>query len=125
MKSSMEYFLLVLISVIIGCLYIVYSVVSKKRLHAMYELSLAKVLILIIVLSLFPQILFFIDSVIGIVNLVLIIFGIWIIVLFIIVFEMYRKVEFQRQEITKLVREVAFLKYDVKSSQTKVKEKKK
>ena len=121
----MEYFLLVLISVIIGCLYIVYSVVSKKRLHTMYELSLAKVLILIILLSLFPQILFFIDSIIGIVNLVLIIFGIWIIVLFIIIFEMYRKVEFQRQEITKLVREVAFLKYDVKSSQSKVKEKKK
>ncbi|MFT4244220.1 MAG: DUF2304 family protein [Candidatus Woesearchaeota archaeon] len=95
--------------------YLLYKKIYKKKLHLLYEISLLKIYILIILLSLFPQILEFIEVQIGIVNIVLTFAIIWILILFIIVFELYKIIEFQRQEMTKLVREVAFLKFEIKS----------
>ncbi|MCH8519525.1 MAG: DUF2304 domain-containing protein [Nanoarchaeota archaeon] len=108
-------FIIIFATIILG-LYILYRIFSGKRLHVLYEISLLKIYVLVMVLSLFPQILEFIELSVGVVNVVLAILVIWILVLFVVVFEMYRVVDFQRQEMTKLVREVAFLKFEIKSN---------
>lgn len=93
--------------------YILYSYLFK-RLHLIYEISFVKISIIAIILALFPKILTFIDNVFGLVNLMIIILVIWCIVLFIIVFEMHRSIDKQRQEITTLTQEIAFLKNENK-----------
>lgn len=97
-------------------IYVTYRFFSKKKLHILYEISLLKIYIIAILLILFPQIIEFIETTFGVVNVILTILTIWILILFIIVFEMYRVIDFQRQEMTKLVREVAFLKFEIKSN---------
>ena len=107
--------LLIILSTIILISYLLYKKFYKKKLHLLYEISLLKIYVLIILLSLFPQILEFLEIQVGVINIVLTVAIIWIILLFIVVFELYKMIEFQRQEMTKLVREVAFLKFEIKS----------
>ena len=107
--------LLIILSTTILISYLLFKKFYKKKLHLLYEISLLKIYILIIILSLFPQVLEFFEINIGVVNIILTILIIWILLLFIIVFELYKMIEFQRQEMTKLVREVAFLKFEIKS----------
>lgn len=105
--------IIIFIVLILWLTYILYSYLFK-RLHLIYEISFVKLSIIAVILTLFPQILTFIDNIFGLVNLVTMILIIWCIVLFIIVFEMHGSIDKQRQEITTLTQEIAFLKNEKK-----------
>ncbi|MFP4401634.1 MAG: DUF2304 family protein [Candidatus Nanoarchaeia archaeon] len=103
--------LLIIIACLFSLLYIVYATLFK-RIHLVYEIAFFKIGFLIVILSAFPQILSFVESTIGIVEIVVIFFALLFIVLFVIVFELYHIGEQQRREITKLSQEIAFMKLE-------------
>lgn len=99
---------------IIMLIYIIYSFKNDKRAHILQEVIFLSIYFIFLIILIFPQILTFIEEILGIQSAIN--FGIYlsIFILFAIVFMLYRKSEEQRMEITKLVREISYLKNEKK-----------
>lgn len=94
---------------LITLLYILYILKKLKRLPLIYEIFFLGVYIIILLLFLFPNILDLIQNTFGINSAINFIIYLSIFILYFIVFILYKKTEDQRVEITKLVREIAYI----------------
>lgn len=96
-----------ILSSILALLYILVSFKTKKRVHILAELFFLAIFSFVLVVSLFPQILRFIEEIFGLTSAIQTIIYFSIFTSYILIFTLYRRIELQRQEITKLVRELA------------------
>jgi hypothetical protein len=101
------FFILMSILVLV---YLFYTYKSGKRINIWLEIFYILGYIFILLIFLFPSILNFLKYFFGIKSPVNFFLYLAIFVLFIITYNLYQKTEKQRIEITKLTREIAFLK---------------
>lgn len=101
-------FFVVLSVIVLG--YFLFVFKSSVRIPLLVEVFFIAVYGIVLLLVLFPSLLGFIEETLGIGSAVNFIVYLSVFVLFFIVFVLYRKSEEQRLEITKLVREIAYLK---------------
>ena len=83
---------------------------SSVRMPVLAEVFFIVIYLSILIVVLFPQILRFVEETLGIGSAINFILAFSVFVLFFMVFVLYRKSEKQRHEITKLVREISYLK---------------
>jgi len=95
---------------LIVLVYLIYTFKSKSRIHLLIELLFLGVYSLILIIFLFPQILNIFENIFGINSAINFFIYLSIFMLFFIVYYLYNEKEKQRIEITKLVREIAYLK---------------
>jgi len=95
-------------------IYLVYSFKETKRIPILLELFFLSIYGFIFLIFVFPQTLDIIERVLGVQSAINFILYLSVFVAYLLVFVLYRKHEDQREEITKLVREIAFLKDDNK-----------
>lgn len=97
---------------IIMIVYVIFSFRNNKRNHILQEIFFLAIYGISLLLFLFPDLLEVIEKVLGIQSAIN--FGIYlsIFLLFSIVFMLYKKSEEQRIEITKLTREISYLKHE-------------
>lgn len=98
----------ILISLILVS-YFAYLLLSGNRLHIIVELFFLVVYLSILIIFLFPQVLKLIEQTLGIRSALNFIIYLSIFVAYFIIFLLYNKTEKQRQEITKLTREIALM----------------
>lgn len=93
-------------------LYVIYSFSKQKRVHIMHEVFFLTIYGLVLLVFIFPEILDFIENVLGIQSAIN--FGIYfaIFLVFSLVFMLYKKSEEQRIQISKLNRELTYLKHE-------------
>lgn len=109
MIDFINLFFILLSIVVLG--YFTYSFfVSKKRMSILAELFFIGVYILAMIFFLFPQILTEIENIFGIQSAINFFIYLSIFTIFFIIYMLYNKTEIQRIEITKLTREIAYLK---------------
>ncbi len=95
-------------------LYLIYTFWSGKRVSLLIEIFYLGIYVSIGLIFLFPQILTFIENLIGIKSAINFIVYLSIFVAYLLILTLYWKTEEQRTHITKLVREIAYLKSDKK-----------
>jgi len=83
---------------------------SKKRFPVLFEIFSILFYLVILIIFLFPNILNFIEELLGIQSAINFLIYLSIFVSYFILFILYKKSEEQRIEITTLVREIAYLK---------------
>ena len=88
---------------------------SGRRVAIIVEIFYVFVYVFVFIIFLYPQILRIIEDVLGIQSAINFIVYLSIFVAYFVIFLLYRKIDDQRVDITKLVREIAFLKQDKKS----------
>ncbi len=86
---------------------------SSKRLPIVFELFAIGVYAVIIVIFLFPELLKVIENIFGIQSALNFIIYLSIFVAYLFIFTLYKEKEQQRVEISKLTREIAFLKREI------------
>jgi len=111
MDFSTIFFILLTLIVIS---YIIFTFKSNKRFHLVSEIFFILIYIVILVLVIFPNLLKKIEEVFGIQSAINFIVYFSIFVAYFLIFIFYTKTEEQRIEITKLAREIAYLKNDKK-----------
>ncbi len=94
--------------------YVIYIITRKKRAHLLAETGFLGVYIALLILVLFPSLLNFFENFFNIESGINFIIYLSIFIAYFFLFVLYNKSEDQRQEITKLTREVAHLKSDRK-----------
>ena len=105
-------FFILLSIVVIG--YVLYSAFHGKRVHLLFELFFLGAYCFVALIFLFPQILRVIENVLGIQSAINFIIYLSIFVAYFLLLLFYNKTEEQRQEITKLTREIALLRKNKK-----------
>lgn len=98
----------ILLSLIV-LVYLGYLFKSKQRIHVIIEVFFVLAYLFVLIIFLFPQTLRLIESVLGIQSAINFIIYLSIFVAYFILFLLYNKTEKQRQEITKLTREIALM----------------
>ena len=83
---------------------------SSVRIPIILEVFFAGVYFFVLIIFLFPDILSFIEEIFGIDSAVNFLVYLSIFILFFLVFILYKKTEEQRIQITKLVRELSYLR---------------
>ncbi len=101
------FFILFSILVIV---YLVYSFNTMSRMPIIFEVFFLAIFGVVFLIFLYPNILNIIEDVLGIQSAINFILYLSIFVSYFLIFILYRKDERQRIEITKLTREIAFLK---------------
>ena len=99
---------------IVVVLYIFYLFKSKRRMSIKFELFYIAIYGFVAFIFLFPNTLKFIEKTLGIASALNFIVYLSVFVAYFIIFLLYTKSEQQRQEITALTREIAYLKKDKK-----------
>lgn len=97
-------------------LYFVYRFGAEARIPILYEVMALVVYFIVLIIVLFPSTLTFIENVFGITSALNFIVYLAIFVIYLLVFNLYKKTEDQRVEITKLTREIGFLRRDRKKN---------
>lgn len=97
---------------------------SKKRLEMLIEVFSLIIYFIIIILSIFPQIVEFINDYISISNVVILILCILVYGLLAICLMLYHQIENLRVDITRLTQELAFNSYEDKKRNEKKRTKK-
>lgn len=95
---------------LIVLMYILYILKKLKRFPLISEIFFLGTYIIILLLFLFPNTLLLIQNTFGINSAINFIIYLSIFILYFIIFILYKKTEDQRVEITKLVREIAYIK---------------
>ncbi len=95
-------------------IYVLISFKNQKRAHLLHEIFFLAIYGIILLIFIFPKTLTFIEEVLGIQSAIN--FGIYfsIFLLFTIVFMLYKKSEEQRVHISKLNKELTYLKHEKK-----------
>lgn len=94
--------------------YLIMLFKTKKRMPILLELFYIFIYTSIAIIYLFPKTLVFIERIFGIKSGINFIIYLSIFIAYLLIFKLYNKIEEQRLEITKLVREIAYLKKDDK-----------
>lgn len=89
--------------------YFIFLIAKGVRIHLFFELFFIFAYGLVVVIFLFPGILSFIEKTLGIQSAINFLVYLSIFVAYFLIFLFYTKTEKQRQEITKLTREIALL----------------
>lgn len=105
--DNVTIFFLLLSSVVI--IYLILMFKSKVRVSKLVEVLYLGIYSFIFLVFLYPNILNIIENVFGIESAINFILYLSIFVAYFIIFLLYRKMESQRVEITKLVREIALM----------------
>lgn len=95
-------------------LYIFYIFKTNKRLSLLLEVFYLGIYGIMIFISIFPKILKKIEQILGLSSAINFIVYFSIFVSYLLILMLYRKTEKQRIEITKLVREISYLKNEKK-----------
>lgn len=90
--------------------YFFYVFKSSKRTHILVEIGFIGIYLIILLITIFPNLLGLIEKTFGINSALNFIVYLSVFVAYFIIFLLYKKSEEQRVEITKLVREIAYLK---------------
>jgi len=90
--------------------YFLYTFKTSKRIHTLIEVLFLGVYFIILLVFIFPDLLIIIENIFGIKNAINFILYLSIFIAYFVIFLLYQKSEKQRVEITKLVREIAYLK---------------
>jgi len=107
-----SYFFISLSTIIIAYLFILFK--TGKRMGIFFEIFSIGTFFIVILLLLFPKILIIIEKIFGIDSAINFITYSSIFLAYFLIFNLYKKSEDQRVEITKLIREIAFLNYKKK-----------
>ena len=99
---------------IIVLVYLVYSFKTEKRVSLLLEVFYVGIYLIIAIIFIFPGILTKMESFLGIQSAINFIVYLSIFIVYLFILKLYRKSEDQRVEITKLTREIAFLKDETK-----------
>jgi len=105
-----SYFFIVLSLFAIG--YVWYSSKSKRRISILVEVFFLAIYGIVLLIFIFPGLLKFFEVFFGISSAINFFMYLAIFVLFLIVYNLYQKIEEQRVEITKLVREISLMRVD-------------
>ena len=94
--------------------YLIYIFKSDKRISLLFEIFYVGIYLIVGIIFLFPEILRAVENFLGIYSAINFIVYLSIFVAYLIILMLYYKIEEQRIEITKLVREIAYLKNEKK-----------
>ncbi len=92
--------------------YIYFLLKTKRRFSILIEIFYISIYSFVALIFLFPSILIFIENTLGIASAINFFLYLSIFVAYFLLFILYGKSETQREEITKLVREIAYIKKD-------------
>lgn len=90
--------------------YILNHIKTKKRIHNFIELLFILIYILFTIILIFPNILIFIEDLLNIPSALNLMIYSSIFLSYFFIYSLYGKIEIQREEITKLNREIALVK---------------
>lgn len=111
MEFISVFFILLSIFVLV---YLVYSFKAEKKLSKIWDILFFGIYGAVFIIFVYPPVLNVLENILGIQSAINFVVYLSIFVLFFLVYFMYHKVEAQRVEITKLVREIALLRKDDK-----------
>lgn len=94
--------------------YFIFIFKASKRLPILFELFYIAIYCFVFIIFLYPNILSIIENILGISSAINFIVYLSIFVAYFLIFILYTGKENQRQEITKLTREIAYLKNEKK-----------
>ncbi len=94
--------------------YIFLSFRLQKRINLITEISFLCIYFLFLLIIIFPEILRWFEKIFGVNSAINFIVYLSIFILFALMFVLYKKSENQRVEITRLTREIAYLKHGKK-----------
>ena len=100
--------LILIVFTLIILIYLIRVLVANKRANRLFELLFIGIFGVVLFFSFFPTTISSIENFLGISSLINLFVYISILVIFILIFKLYQKLEKQRIEITKLTRIIAF-----------------
>ena len=101
---------IIIIFSILALIYVLTFLKSRRRLHLIVEIFFILFFFGAIVVAIFPQIASFFENLLGLQSIVQFVTYTSILIAYFIIFMLYQKAENHRVEITRLTREIAFLK---------------
>lgn len=102
-------------------MYLVYLMRTSKRIPILLELFFLGIYGFVMLVFLFPNILPIIEDLLGIQSAINFILYLSIFISYLLLFLLYKKLEDRREDITKLTREIAYLKHNYRKKNDNVK----